>query len=362
MKNSKIVFPLLNGNLSGGNRIALQYASGLADLGYNIIILIPKYQSGIYFNISSNVVIREVCVAKIIHKHFKYLATIMAISKSISKDDLVFAVSWQSLLTSLFSFHPFSKKFLLIQHDNAIINRGRSFLKSFFNNILYRIIYRLPIHKFSVSIWLKEHLEKKYSVETVWVPNGTIMNQFYSLSPPSWSPPSETFDVLCLGRSADWKGLPDLYVACRILMKEGCNLRLIIVSHDSLDLPADIPIKIMRPKNDVEIGRIYRSCSVFAFSSWIEGFGLPPLEAMANGAPVVTTNCGGVNDFALNEFNCLMVEPRNPSLLANALLRVKNDKSLSRLIASNGLITARRFTMDRSIKLLEREMKKYILG
>lgn len=86
--------------------------------------------------------------------------------------------------------------------------------------------------------------------------------------------------------------------------------------------------------------------------SWYESFPLPPLEAMACGTPVVTTRIG-TEDYAFNEKNCLVVPPRNPKAMAEAILRLLDDESLQERFKKEGLKTARQFTYDRTVDRLE---------
>jgi glycosyltransferase involved in cell wall biosynthesis len=97
----------------------------------------------------------------------------------------------------------------------------------------------------------------------------------------------------------------------------------------------------------------YRKADVFVFPSWIEGYGLPPLEAMACGVPVVTTDCGGIRDFAEDGVNALITLPRKPRALAEAILRLLKDRPLVERLASNGLATSRKLTWDRFVEQVE---------
>ena len=72
---------------------------------------------------------------------------------------------------------------------------------------------------------------------------------------------------------------------------------------------------------------------------------MPPLEAMCNGVPVISTKCGGVEDFAIDEVNCLLVEPRSSLAIANALIRILNDSQLQIKLANAGLETIPRTIM-----------------
>jgi glycosyltransferase involved in cell wall biosynthesis len=106
--------------------------------------------------------------------------------------------------------------------------------------------------------------------------------------------------------------------------------------------------------DDEKLADLYSSCDVFLFSSWFEGFGIPPLEAMACGLPVVTTACGGVNDFAKDGVNALIVPPRNPKVAAEAVLRLLSNNTLAEHIKKEGLKTVNHFTWSKAIDKMEK--------
>ncbi|NUN97501.1 MAG: glycosyltransferase family 4 protein, partial [Candidatus Omnitrophica bacterium] len=78
--------------------------------------------------------------------------------------------------------------------------------------------------------------------------------------------------------------------------------------------------------------------------------GLPPLEAMACGTPVVLTDSVGVREYAMHEGNCLMVPPGDPSALASAIRRALEDRALRERLAENGLATVPRFTWENMVE------------
>lgn len=58
-----------------------------------------------------------------------------------------------------------------------------------------------------------------------------------------------------------------------------------------------------------DLPRLYRGHDAFLFTSRYEAWGMPVMEAMASGLPLVTTNCKGVATFAQHGVNCLMAAP-----------------------------------------------------
>jgi glycosyltransferase involved in cell wall biosynthesis len=70
------------------------------------------------------------------------------------------------------------------------------------------------------------------------------------------------------------------------------------------------------------LAKLYSLADVFLYTSYAESFGLPPLEAMACGTPVVMSDNKGSRDYAISNFNTLISQPGDVNSLANNLLKV----------------------------------------
>jgi glycosyltransferase involved in cell wall biosynthesis len=88
----------------------------------------------------------------------------------------------------------------------------------------------------------------------------------------------------------------------------------------------------------------YNAADAFAYPSLYEGFGLPPLEAMACGVPVITSNCASLPEVVGDAGR--LVDPRQPEALAAALAEVLADATLRDRMSAAGLAQARRFTWE----------------
>jgi glycosyltransferase involved in cell wall biosynthesis len=92
----------------------------------------------------------------------------------------------------------------------------------------------------------------------------------------------------------------------------------------------------------------YNACDLFAYPSAYEGFGLPVLEAMACGVPVITSALGALEELAGDA--CLTISPGSQEALQLALLRVLEDTRLRADLALRGPARAAMFTWDRTAR------------
>jgi glycosyltransferase involved in cell wall biosynthesis len=93
---------------------------------------------------------------------------------------------------------------------------------------------------------------------------------------------------------------------------------------------------------------MYRLAGVFVFPSLYEGFGLPPLEAMASGTPVVTSNVSSLPEVAGDA--AVLVDPYRPEAIADGIQRVLCDESLRRDLRAKGLARAHQFSWEASVQ------------
>ncbi|MGH9384693.1 MAG: glycosyltransferase family 4 protein, partial [Vicinamibacterales bacterium] len=96
----------------------------------------------------------------------------------------------------------------------------------------------------------------------------------------------------------------------------------------------------------------YRAAGVFVYPSSFEGFGLPPLEAMACGTPVVTSNVSSLPEIAGNA--ALLVDPYDPDAIAAGIQRAVTDESLRADLVARGLARARTFSWAQSVAEIHR--------
>jgi len=136
------------------------------------------------------------------------------------------------------------------------------------------------------------------------------------------------------------------------------DLKLIIIGDDLSGNP-DLRRTVIRSgvQNDVrflgfvpiEVLRIfYDEAKIFVFPSLYEGFGLPPLEAMAHGTPVVTSNVSSLPEVVGNA--AVLVNPENVFEIMRALHRVLTDKALRERMKERSYRQAAKFSWEISVR------------
>jgi glycosyltransferase involved in cell wall biosynthesis len=138
------------------------------------------------------------------------------------------------------------------------------------------------------------------------------------------------------------------------------DLKLIIIG-DEVSRHPDLRRTVVRSgvQNDVrflgfvpiDVLRIfYDTAKVFVFPSLYEGFGLPPLEAMAHGTPVVTSNTSSLPEVVGN--GAVLVNPENVFEIRKALYRALTDPGLREKLKKCGYDQVQRFSWQNSVKRL----------
>jgi glycosyltransferase involved in cell wall biosynthesis len=97
---------------------------------------------------------------------------------------------------------------------------------------------------------------------------------------------------------------------------------------------------------------LYRLASVFVFPSLYEGFGLPPIEAMASGTPVVTSNVSSLPEVVGDA--ALLVDPYDPASIADGMRQVLTDALLCAALSSRGRRRAEQYSWQQSIEQVHR--------
>jgi glycosyltransferase involved in cell wall biosynthesis len=100
--------------------------------------------------------------------------------------------------------------------------------------------------------------------------------------------------------------------------------------------------------SDEQLRALYSACAAFVYPSFYEGFGLPPLEAMSCGAPVLAGNAPAVAEVTAGAAR--LFDPRDHAQLARALLELLGDEAARRALSEAGLRRAAQFSWQRTAR------------
>ena len=105
-------------------------------------------------------------------------------------------------------------------------------------------------------------------------------------------------------------------------------------------------VRFLGTLDEDDLAALYSYAAVFALPSLYEGFGLPVLEAMACGAPVICSNAGPLPEVAGDA--AILLDPHEPALWAEAMLAVLSDGHLAHTLRQNGFARAATFSRARA--------------
>ncbi len=164
--------------------------------------------------------------------------------------------------------------------------------------------------------------------------------------------------ILYLGRLQARKNLMRLVNAYSLVRKAGFNHRLVLAGQqDSFFQPVLARVRELKLENDIsfpgyvaaeDVPTFYNAAEVFVYPSLYEGFGLPLMEAMACGVPVVTSRASSLDEVAGDA--AVLVDPLDELSIAEALKNVLNDPELRKRLGQAGLKRSRLFSFERAAR------------
>ncbi|MEK7511765.1 MAG: glycosyltransferase family 1 protein [Patescibacteria group bacterium] len=255
------------------------------------------------------------------------------------------------------------KKAVVTIHDLGFEHFSEAYhwADKLYHKLIIQIIKRSATKIIAVSEFTKQDLIKTYKIppeKISVVMNGYDENQ-YKLLPDNGNLLKEKYKIdfpyiLFVGRLELKKNIPRLVEAFGLFKRQHpeAKQKLVLVGVKGLTFPLveeqiakyNLADEIVFPGwvSDEDLPTFYNNADLFAFPSLFEGFGIPVLEAMACGCPVVCSNTTSLPEVAGDA--ALMFNPENTEEIVGCLEQVLLNSELSASLREKGLERAKQFS------------------
>lgn len=354
----RINFIMADINISGGVKAVFEFSNELMKLGHNVRVIYPivRLNSGakiFEFKKQGSRIKRSIInyfkpnQADWFDLKAKLIKVPTLSEKYIPDADFCIATWWATAYVVAKYSQRKGEKFYLVQHYETWGGPKYKVDQS------YKLGLKLIIH----SNWLKNILENQLKVKPeVLILHAPDRDQIY-YEPNNFKEENKIRILMCYRRQK-WKGAQDGITAFDLAQKKCPQAKLVLFGESKgKNFPKYAEYHGWTVKDDLR--KLYNSADIFLFSSLKEGFGMPPLEAMACKVPVVTTSVGAVPDYAIQGKTALVSEPGNIKILADNLVKLIQDKNLREKIGQAGYNYTKNITWQKATEELEQVFKKY---
>jgi glycosyltransferase involved in cell wall biosynthesis len=315
----KITFLAPHVRIAGGVRAILTYADRLAALGHEVTLVVPA--GGPVAAWWRNT--RGAAPDWMLGLRPRIMWVRRWSADALPDGDVIVATAWQSAAVVAAAAGRCGAKFYLVQHYESLYHGDPAAVDA---------TYRLPLTKIVISTWLREVMRERFDSEAAVVVTPVDRALFHRVPVEvTTSRPR----VLMLHHEYAWKGVADGLAAVARVKARMSALRLVgfgvrppreALAYDEFHA---------NPPQDA-LAALYSGCDIYLCPSWDEGLGMPPMEAMACGAALVTYDNGGCRDYARDGDTALVAPRRDVGALAAALARLAIDEALRARLATAG--------------------------
>lgn len=348
-KGIKIIFllPSVSFVPGGGFKIVYEYAYRLFEKGYRVNVVHPFYldKKDFFVNKYTNYyrylkLLRKksyftgkwFSAGKMCHKSLiPYIE-----DKFIGYADAIVATGWQTAKPVIKLNQSKGRKFYFIQSLETWSGPEEEVLRT----------WKLPLKKIVISKWLHE-FAVSINEEAEYIPNGLDFLKFgLDVLPENRNPNT----ILMMVNSNKVKGSEFGLLALLKLKEILPDIEVTTFGVDNFGVSLPHWIKHFKNPAQEYLRLLYNSHSIFLSPSFMEGFPLPPAEAMMCGCALVASDIGGHREYAVNSKNSLLFPPGDIQKSVECLLKVIKDQVLRCSIAMSGYNDIKKYTWDKSIQ------------
>ncbi len=255
----------------------------------------------------------------------------------------------------------FPKRAIVVVHDFAYLELPERSLSQKLNALALYCAHAFSLWKatkiVAVSETAKESTMRHFGINPEKIQ--VVYNGFIALPIELEPIPTPEHFFLFAGVLKERKNVSGIIRAFALFTRSNTTHELLIAGKQSgayaeslLDLTRELGVekrvRFLGYVTDAELAYLYRKAQALVFPSFIEGFGMPVLEAMHAGLPVITSNNGALAEVAGDA--ALLVDPKHPSEIAAAMNRIAEEPALRAELIEKGRRRAMQFSWDENAK------------
>jgi glycosyltransferase involved in cell wall biosynthesis len=333
----KITFLCPHIRIAGGVRAILTYADRLAAAGHDVKVVVPARSRGRAFWRSLRGVGPDWMPG--------FRARIVWVDQwrpsALPDGDAIVATAWQSAPAVAAAPARCGRRFYLVQHYESLYHGEPERVDA---------TYRLPLRKIVISTWLRDIMRERFDSDAEILITPVDPALFHAVPVSVHSPRPR---VLMLHHEYAWKGTADGFEAVARVRDRVPGLHLVGFGVKPPRAAAAYDEFHANPPQ-ADLATLYSGCEIYLCPSWDEGLGMPPMEAMACGAALVTYDNGGCRDYARDGETALVARRRDVGDLAAKLERLVADPALrARLAVAGSTFVRERFEWGRAVQRME---------
>ena len=228
-----------------------------------------------------------------------------------------------------------------------------------------------------VSKSLEQTLIQKHKIrpdKVVLIYNGIELSEYYPddfgesfrCIREEYNIGEEVFLIGAVGRMVWQKGFECLIESVPAIIKTFPRAKILIVGDGPLRKNLEALSEELRIRDKViftgfrsDIKEILSAIDILVIPSLLEGFPMITLEAMAMAKPIVATKIDGVNEQIMDRIDGILIPPKDPSAIAQAIIRLINDRESGRKL---GLAARKRVEQEFSVEKMVAETEKVYLS
>jgi glycosyltransferase involved in cell wall biosynthesis len=345
----------------GADRVASILLNNLDRDRYEVSLLLMKLEGEYLSTVPKDVEVTGANVASL----WFFLPSLIGYIRS-NTPDIVFSIDGgTNIPLAIASFISPSRKWKsVLSERNILFPPGKNKLKRTIMVIAKLIFYRFADVLTAVSIGVRKDMKKWLFISAdriniVYNPlvEPTLLQQSEEAVHHPWFNKNRTMPVIVhAGRFVYQKDHVTLLKAF-VLLNESIPCRLFLLGEgplfDSIKNQVAEPVKerVFFAGFDINPFKYFSKCNLFVLSSLHEGMPGALIQAMACGAPAVSTNCPSGPDEIIDMpgENGLLVSVQNPQALADAMRCVLTDALLAAKLRNNGLAAVHKFSVDAAL-------------